>query len=281
MTNKVYVMVTERILTELERGVVPWKKPWLGSSEGPRSFESGKPYSLLNQMILKAPGAYVTLKKLRQLGGWLKKGAARQQVVFWKIYKKQEINKRGESEEKVIPVLRYYDVYHVDFCEGLPKQDEIPANVGTHEIHAALENLKNYYMAREMITLIEGGERAFYRPKTDEIYMPNKVRFLTLEGYYGVLFHEIVHSTGHKTRLGRLRTKSSDWDTANYGYDREELVAEMGSAFLLHQFGFQSEEGLMNSSSYIHSWSEVFRQDPKVIIHAASQAEKAVKFVFG
>lgn len=276
--NKVYDIVVERILEEMGKGVVPWMRPWFGSEAGPSSYTTGKPYSVLNQILLRNPGMYITLNQVKKMGGRLKKGAKSQQVVFWKLHKLKETTKAGVEVEKTVPVLRYYNVFHTDLCEGLPEKQTI-ALVGKDASIPALEDVKKRYLSREGISVLENLQRACYSPGADTILMPFKTQFLSLDLYYHTFFHEIVHSTGHDSRLGRLRGLEPGWSTVDYTYNKEELVAELGAAFLLHRFGCETERGLENAASYIRSWSRVFENDPRVIVQAAAQAERAVRFI--
>lgn len=123
--SNVYQMVTDRIIEELEKGLIPWNKPWTGVRSGAFNRISKKPYSLINQMLLKHNGEYATFKQWQDLGGHVRKGEKSEIVVFWKIYEKEEINDNGEKEIKKIPLLRYYNVFHISQVEGvepLPKE---------------------------------------------------------------------------------------------------------------------------------------------------------------
>lgn len=277
MAKSVYEMVTDRIIAELEKGNIPWKKPWKGCANGAYNKVSKKPYSLLNQIMLQHDGAYGTFKQWQELGGKVKKGAKSEFVVFWKMLKVEEEEKDGAKITKTIPMLRYYNVFHISQIEGVENTD-IPELKPQEPITEA-EKIKNGYAERENIRIIEEvSNQAFYSPSGDYISVPDKKQFEKINEYYSTLFHEMVHSTGHKKRLDRLVNGAS---FGNEKYSKEELVAEIGSAMILNQIGIETSDTFKNSSAYIQSWLKVLKNDSKFIVSASGKAEKAAKYIMG
>ena len=274
----VYEMVTERIIKQLEQGTIPWQKPWTGVRSGAFNRVSKKPYSLINQAILEKPGEYATFKQYKDLGGHIKKGAKSEIVVFWKIIDVEEKNDKGEIEKKKLPLLRYYNVFHISQVEGVePLKEKL--NTEIEPIEEADRVIKDY-VDREHITFKECiSDKAFYRPMTDTVVVPLKEQFKNTNSFYQVAFHEITHSTGAQKRLDRDIKELAPFGSEIYS--KEELVAELGSAFLINHLGIETEGTFQNSASYIESWLKVLKNDNKFIVSASSKAEKAVNYILG
>lgn len=275
----VYEMVTERFIEELEKGNIPWQKPWSGVRTGAFNRVSKKAYSILNQMMLKHTGEYATFKQWSELGGKVKKGEKSEIVVFWKIMQKTETNSDGEQITKAIPLLRYYNVFHISQVEGVEplKESEIKEVEPIEEA----DNLIKAYVTREGLTYEETeSDEAYYSPRHDTVVVPLKEQFKEISEYYSTAFHELTHSTGHKNRLDRLATGAK----ASFGsedYSKEELVAEIGSATILNLLGIETPKTFKNSTAYIQSWINVLKNDVKFIVSASSKAEKAVNYILG
>ena len=196
-------------------------------------------------------------------------------MVFWK-WIEQEDEETGEKKE--VPFLRYYNVFHIDQCEGITarhtQENTFPDGASTVE---AAQNIIYDYLGREGVKLLhQEGDRAFYRPSTDEIVLPILKQFVSTVEYYSTVFHEIAHSTGHPTRLNRLDK------VAAFGadvYSKEELVAEIGAAALVNHVGLETSTSLRNNAAYIQNWLSVLRGDKRFIVSAAGKAEKAVNFI--
>lgn len=278
MSQSIYEMVTNRIIQELETGVIPWRKPWTGGRGGAFNRISRKPYSLINQMILKYTGEYATFKQWASIGGKVKKGAKSEFIVFWKICQVEETKEDGNKEIKNIPMLRYYNVFHISQVEGVEPLEEPFAEV---EPVAEAERVITEYVQRENLKFIETvTDEAYYSPSRDAVHVPAKEQYQHINEYYSTTFHELVHSTGHAKRLNRLTTGVN----AAFGgteYSKEELTAEIGSANLLNLLGIETIQSFQNSAAYIKSWLQVLRNDTKFIISAASKAEKAVVYILG
>ena len=278
--KNIYQMVTDRIISELENGLIPWEKPWTGVREGAFNRISKKPYSLLNQMMLKHSGEYGTYKQWQDVGGQVRKGEKAEAVVFWKVLQTEEENENGEKVIEGIPVLKYYNVFHisqVDGVEPLPDEELTP----NAPIEDAEELLKNY-INRENIRLeYSKSNEAYYSPMMDLIHLPMLEQFPKVEEAYCTYFHEAVHSTGYKTRLNRFEEASGVAAFGSESYSKEELVAEIGSAMICNLLHIESQHSFRNSTAYIQSWLRVLKNDNRFIISASSRAEKAVNYILG
>lgn len=277
MKKSVYEMITERIIEQLENGVIPWQKPWSGTHSGAYNRISNKPYSLLNQMILKHDGEYATFKQWSDLGGKIRKGEKSEVVTFWKIQQVEEINEDGEKTIKQIPLLRYYNVFHISQVEGVEPKEQL--KISELEPIEEAEKIKTEYMNREHLKIFEKvTNKAFYTPTFDYIEVPCREQYQNIEEFYSTLFHEMVHSTGHKSRLDRKDIKDCLYK-GDENYSKEELTAELGSAFLINMLDIETEKSFKNSSAYIQSWIKALKNDNKFIVSASSKAEKAVKYI--
>lgn len=276
MKKDVYEMVTDRIIEQLEQGVIPWEKPWGGVIDGAYNRISKRPYSLLNQMLLQHSGEYATFKQWSELGGHIRKGEKSEIVVFWKLQPYEDENADGEKIIKQIPLLRYYNVFHVSQVDGVePKEIDL----NEFEPIEEAERIKTEYMTREHLKILEKlTDKAFYSPAFDYIQVPCKEQYQNVEEFYSTLFHEMVHSTGHKSRLDREDVKDCMY-FGSENYSKEELTAELGSAFLVNLLGIETKKSFRNSSAYIQGWLGRLRGDKKFIVSASSKAEKAVKYI--
>lgn len=285
--------VTDRIVRRLEDGELPpWHKPWVGVRTGCcYNRISKRPYSLLNSMILSHQGEYATFRQWTSLGGHIRQGEASEMVVFWKWQEEEETEmesetgttKEGNSEKKSnrkrYPVLKHYSVYHVSQVEGVePLVPEITL-YDTDPVDCA-EKLFREYTTREKISVETVlSDEAYYSPVQDRIHLPVIGQYRCPEEYYSTAYHEAVHSTGHANRLARLHPSKVAFTKDDYS--REELVAEIGSAAILHRLGIQTDHCFDNSVAYIQSWIKALRDDRRMIVYAAAQAEKATRFIEG
>lgn len=268
----IYSEITDRIIAQLEQGVIPWQKPWVASG-GCVSYATGKPYSLLNQLILGRPGEYATYQQVRAAGGHVRKGEKAHMVVFWKFIEKKN-DETGEIKQ--IPFLRYYSVFHIDQCEGLTAKHTPPMPNSASPCEAADEIITSY-LVRSGVTLQHcEGDRAFYRPSDDTIILPLLAQFHETSEYYSTAFHELTHSTGHESRLNRLSHVATFGST---DYSREELTAEIGAAALVNYVGLESSASFSNSTAYVQSWLNALKGDKRMIVSAAGKAEKAVNMI--
>lgn len=286
----IYEAISDRIIAELEKGIIPWLKPWTGTTSGAIKHTSGKPYSLLNQFLLGKPGEYITYKQAQAEGGQVKKGERGKMVVFWKFLQTEMKDQNGAIVRdnnglpvaKFIPILKYYTVFHIDQCEGIKAKWDKPEDKHNVQPIEAAQNVLDGYLSRERIRLYnEKGDKAYYRPATDEIHLPLMEQFETAEGYYDTAFHESVHSTGHPKRLNRI---SLDANVAAFGsedYSKEELVAEIGACGIMHELGLETEKTFRNNAAYVQSWLRALKNDKRMIVSAAGKAEKAIARIMG
>ncbi len=283
--KSVYDIVTERILEKLEAGTVPWRKPW--SAGGcPKNLVSGKEYRGVNVWLLGSQDFsspyWVTFKQAKQLGGTVRKGERSTPCIFWKFLNRDTENPAtGEITTKQIPLVRYYSVFNVEQCDGishkrLEAETEEPAPFSPIETAEAI--VAGYADAPSITE--DGRASAYYRPATDSIHMPKRETFDSEEQFYATLFHEMGHSTGHEARLARPGV-TSPTRYGSHEYSQEELVAEMGAAFLLAEAGIDSEALVDNSAAYVASWLKALKNDPKLVVLAGAQAQRAVDHITG
>lgn len=281
MSINVYELVTNRIIEQLENNIVPWEKPWNGTLDGAFNRVSKKPYSILNQMLLKYDGEYASFKQWKDLGGHIRKGEKSEIVVFWKMYPIKEKQDDGTEIIKTIPLLKYINVFHISQVDGVePLKQKV-----THDIEPIdkAEKILNDYWNRENITIEHvKGDKAFYSPMFDKIQLPLFEQFKQSEEYYSTAFHESIHSTMKTSRCNRQEDRKGK--VVSFGseeYSKEELVAEVGSAQLMNIVGIETTKSFRNSTAYIQSWLKVLRNDNKFIVSASSKAEKAVNYILG
>jgi len=282
MNNKIYQEITEKIIAQLTKGIIPWEEPWFGNC-GAISHATGRAYSLLNQLALGGESAeFVTWHQIQMLKGRVIKGSKGRKVYFWHTFDKAEVNEKGERIIKKIPYLRTYTVFRVDDCEGIEARWQPKQGNTTVSPIALAEETTNQYLNREGIKLEhKNSGEAYYAPRQDYINVPSINNFRSSEAYYSTLLHEIVHSTGHKKRLGRFKVDEHLSPFGSPDYSREELVAEMGASFLLRRLNIDNAKTLQQNSAYIQNWIQVLNNDMSLIAIAASRAEKAVQFVMG
>jgi len=271
-----YAEVTDRIVKQLEEGNIPWHKPWTGGINGAFNRVSKKPYSILNQCLLKHTGEYASFKQWTELGGHPRKGTG-EIVVFWKIItKEKEVD--GEKKTVSYPLLRYRTVFHISNVDGdvKPLKEGLKATEAIPEADVVIAD----YVEREGITFKEVYEdKAFYRPSADYVQVPCKDQFNgNANEYYATAFHELVHSTGHPKRLNRITQVAAFGDEE---YSKEELVAEIGSAGIMNYLGLETGKTFKNSAAYIQSWIKALKNDTHMIVNASSKADKAMNLILG
>ena len=268
----IYGEITNRIIAEMEKGEIPWKKPWMAAGVAV-SHTTGKAYSLLNQMLLGRAGEYLTFKQVQTEGGYVRKGERSKMIVFWTWIEKED-EETGETTQ--VPFLKYYNVFHIDQCEGISAKHarELTETANADE---TAEKLITDYIQREGVRIEhEQGNRAYYSPAFDKVVLPLMAQFAEQSEYYSTAFHELVHSTGHEKRLNRLDAP------AHFGsedYSKEELIAEIGASALNHHCGLETPSSFRNSAAYLQNWLQVLKNDKRFIVSAAGKAEKAVNFI--
>ena len=279
MAFDIYAAVTDRIVQQLEKGVVPWRKPWTGVRSGAISGTTGKPYSLLNQMLLAKAGEWYTWNQIQALGGKVRKGEKSSMVVFWKQTPvKDEDPATGEQIERMIPVLKYFNVFHIDQLDGIEAKTIDPEAIDPATDTAADAIIAGYIQRSGVELEHRKGDEAFYSPSVDRVVLPLREQFPSMAEYYSTAFHELTHSTGHSSRLDRISRRAF---FGNEDYSREELVAEIGAAALLNHCGIETADSFKNSAAYIQSWLRALRNDKKLIVSAAGAAAKAFELITG
>jgi antirestriction protein ArdC len=284
-----YQTVTDRIITSLKAGVIPWEKPWKSPrfAGGPfsRNFYTGKPYRGINVLLLWSSDYsspfWLTFKQAQELKGTVRKGEHGTPIVFYKQlpeYAKNDSEGSGEDERAPFVLCRY-TVFNVEQCDGLTlpeiSQPAIAPDVDEDEL---CESIVTGWENRPALHLDSPTEyRAYYRPSTDSVHMPARNRFVDTAHYYSTLFHELIHSTGHESRLNRTFGDRFGDEL----YSKEELVAEMGAAFLCAIAGIANEHTDRNTTAYIQNWISKLEEDNRLIVHAAANAQKAVDSILG
>lgn len=287
-----YQQVTDKIIKALESNIKPWRKTWATAKYGiARNYKSQHEYSGINFLLMNlSPHEipyFLTFKQIKEMGGKLKKGAKSEQVYFYnRYYKDNQGNKLSEkvAQEKlkagekidIMSLLKYYNVFSISDVEeiefDLPKI-EVKDNEPIQNCEALISNMKD-----APTISYEDKNSAFYHPIKDILNMPQLDRFDSSEAYYSVLFHELIHSTGHESRLNRNGIiKAHSFQSKEYA--KEELIAEIGSSFLAAYMNVNLPELEENSASYIKSWLSLLKSDKKFIFKAAAKASKAANFI--
>ena len=275
MRRDAYQAIADRIITLLEKGTVPWHKPWGGEQLHPRNLTSGKKYRGINTFVLSTAEFespyWITYKQAADRDGHVRKGEKGFPCVFWNWTEKDNPD-TGQAEKYAF--LKYYTVFNAEQCEGIEyPRIELPENQ-----HTPIEACER--LVREMPHQPEirhGGHSASYSPLADLVRMPQPERFDDPESYYSTLFHELTHSTGHASRIARPgMVKPTGFGSAAYA--KEELTAEMGAAFLCGHTGIE-RTAIDNSASYISSWLKRLKNDSRLVVTAGAQAQKAADYI--
>ncbi len=287
MAFDIYQAVTDRILELLEKGTVPWRQPIRsagGAGRLPTNLVSKREYRGINVFLLAVTAwaegydapYWLTFRQAKEQGGHVRKGEKGSLVVFWK----QHATKDEKSGEDItVPVLRHYTVFNAEQCDGI----EVPGGGREEEVDRVFEPIK------ACAGIVDGykdgpriehkGSAAFYRPSTDTVRVPEPGKFESGQSYYATLFHELAHSTGHSSRLDRGLDKA----TRPFGspdYSKEELVAEMGAAFLAAAGGIHAET-VEQAAAYVDGWHRKLSSDKKLVVQAAATGQRAADRVLG
>ena len=276
MQNDIYERITNLIVERLQAGIIPWKQPW-SSDTYPRNMITSRPYHGINFWLLLSTGHdspfYLSFQQVKTLGGSIKKGEKSLPVVFWKLLDTEE----KDGTIKKTPFLKYYNVFNLSQTEGIDPT-KLPAlelpNPNFDPIAKAEELVEQW---KDCPQIKFNQSQAYYSLTQDFIGMPNPQSFFNAPEYYSVLFHEATHSTGNIKRLGR-HAKMRDLNFGSHSYSQEELIAEMGAAYLCGICGIE-QQTIPNSTAYIQSWIRTFKNDPKILVIAAAQAQKAVGYI--
>ena len=278
-------MVTDFVIRRLEEGVIPWQMPFKGYCV-PQNYVSKRPYRGINTILLASLNYenpyFLTFDQVKELGGKVKKGEKGIPVVFWKMLesdKDTHTNRQGEEVADRKPMLKYYYVWNVAQTENVAYDFPKPIEFKESDTIIAGENI---YLNMPQKPRLETTNRvqAFYSPVEDYVHMPNKQYFTSNHNYYATLFHELVHSTGHKSRLNREELEGMSF-FGDEKYSKEELTAEIGAAFLCAEIRIDTLNVLNSSASYIQSWLRKLKDDKTFIMKASSKAQKAVDFILG
>jgi len=286
MEMDVYEIVTEKMMKLLEQGVVPWRRPWT-STGLPRNLISKKPYRGINHFLLSASKCvspfWLTMRQANELAGQVRKGEESTFVVFWKVDEVQNAGKLDDEETDAKTrrrfVLRYYRVWNLEQCQ-LPQAvlDKLP-KIETHE-HDPIEAAERIVAGMPNPPQIQhAGSKAFYSAISDRVTVPPRNLFTSAEEHAASLFHELAHASGHQKRLAR----DGILEAAPFGssvYSKEELCAEMGAAFLCAEAGI-SPAVIDNQAAYVAGWLKKLRDDRKLLVNAAAQAQRAADFILG
>jgi antirestriction protein ArdC len=281
MKRDLYGEVSARIITELERGAAPWVKPWSATPGRniPQNAVTNRPYSGCNVILLWlahnrgwATPRFLTFKQALELGGHVRKGEHGTKVYFVKRLQIKDSD-REDAETRLVPMLREYTVFNVDQCENLPDSVKAgkPMRVRNPDTR---DMLADEFLLAAGADIREGHGEAYYVPSHDFISLPAFEAFNGADHFYNVAFHELTHWTGHKSRLDRdLKNRFGSRD-----YAAEELVAELGAAFLCAEFGF---DGDVRNAGYIASWIDLLKADKRAFFTACSKASKAADYLRG
>ena len=272
MENKIYQQVTDRIIAELESGAAPWIKPWKAGSAEDQNIISKKPYQGINRLILGMSGFampyWASFKQWQDLGGSVKKGEKGTHIVFYSPIAKDTVNpENGNIEQSIYHCLKSYVVFNAAQVEGIEFEQTKPVLPDFNPVSALEDRI-----LKTGANIKHNGSQAFYRPSEDFITMPAKNTFIDESNYYATVLHELTHWSGAKHRLDRTKGKRF----ADTAYAFEELVAELGAAFLCQDYGIQGD---LRHADYIGSWLKCLKDDNKAIFNAAALAQKAADYI--
>lgn len=281
--NNVYSIITEKIIKQLNAGIIPWQRPWK-PTDAPRNIR-GTRYTGINTLMLETErqdanyqsNVWLTYKQAAEAGGDVT-GQKSTQVIYVSTYTIKDakgspkLNSKGNPETGYS--LRYYNVFNADQVKNLT----IPAAEATPEFSPieAAEKIVRSYPNSPVIN--HGGDRAYYKMYPDTVQMPPRESFITPQHYYTTLFHELGHSTGHASRLNRW-TPTENHNFGSKDYSKEELIAEMTATYLMSAAGIENPETEKNTVAYLQSWIKALNDDTTMIIRAASAAQKAADYV--
>jgi antirestriction protein ArdC len=284
--SDIYTRITNRIVAHLEQGVRPWHRPWNAEHAAGKITRplrhNGIPYKGINVVMLWSASVvngyacplWLTFKQALELGGNVKKGERGELVVYADRITRSETDDKDEETERSIPFLKGYTVFNAEQCEGLPAHYYARAEAPALPLPERIEEADTFFAATG-VDIRHGGTRAYYAEGPDYVQMPPFDTFKDAESYAATLGHELVHSTKHPKRLARDMGRVKWGDE---GYAREELVAELGSAFLCADLGI-TPEVRPDHAAYISSWLEVLKGDKRFIFSAAAHAQRAVDYL--
>lgn len=284
--SKAYEVITDRILSIIDKGVCPWRMPWSQVAGGAQlNGISGREYRGCNQFLTSVIAfssgytspMWLSYKQAQESGGQVRKGEKGCPIVYAGEFVPED--QEGSDKPRKCFFLRYSTVFNACQIDGLAPEFYAPDNalpLAAHERLAHCEAMIADYVARGPQFDSRMSNQAFYMQSTDTVTMPLIGQFHSPEAYYAVAFHELGHSTGHPSRLNRVKGKTFGDDA----YGQEELVAELTSAFLCQRAGIDSQT-IDNSAAYLDNWRKAIKADVKLIVVAAAQAQKAADMIAG
>jgi len=291
--GSLYDEVSNRIIAMIEKGVAPWRKTW--STYGlARNYVSGRLYTGINYILMnntEHPIPYfATFNQIKELGGSIKKGSEANMVIYFKVYYKDSDDKtltpevakiryqKGE-DIRVLKFIRYYNVFNVGDIEGIEidhsrfPEVKLSNNEKISRCEEIIMNMPNPPDLRQI-----DANRAYYSPELDVVNITSIKPFRSAEFYYATFFHELVHSTGHASRLAREEVMNPQ-KFGGIPYSKEELVAEMGASFLCSSVQIDYDSIVENNAAYLAGWLKVLKEDCKFIFKVASEAQKAADYI--
>ena len=285
MKSEIYQRVTDQIIADLEKGELTWLTPW-SAGGGKRLIElperhDGTRYQGVNILMLWMAASrggfsspiWMTYRQAIGYGAHVRTGEQGSTIVYANTYKNFMVNEKGEEEEQHVPFLRHYTVFNVDQIEDLPTRF-YATKAANLSPKARIQHADRFFSSLGA-DIQHGTLDAFYSPKKDQIYVPEFELFHYPEAYYATLAHEVIHWTSHNSRLNRDCRKSQGDDE---GYAREELVAELGAAFLCADMSLKPQPSA-DHAAYIQGWLKIFRNDKRAIFSAAAHAQRAVNYL--
>src|SRR6266436_578904 len=275
----VYEIVTEKIIRQLESGVAPWRKPW--TCQTPANLLTQKEYRGLNVFSLASQGFpsrfWLTFNQATKLGGRIRKGQKSSPVIFWNIGDERETTTQDGTKETSRPfLLRYYSVFNLSQAEGIDIPGSLLRDMRSNN---PIETCEQIVTRMPNPPAFEQSDKPWYSPSNDVVGMPARGLFNSSEEYYATEFHELAHSTGHAKRLHR-ENFDNPVSFGSESYSKEELVAEMTAAMLCGIAGIE-QRILENSAAYLKTWIARLKSDSRLLVSAASQAQKAADFIQG
>ena len=281
MSNQVYNFITDRIIEQMDKGIIPWKQPWARMDDypgSPRNLVSKKAYHGMNVLLLGMTGYenpfWLTQNQLRSMNNKPVDEYDYTPVIFYTMVEDKELDENGKKKHR--PILRYYKLFNVEQADKKIVIPEIKEPEPVCEF-TPLERAEDLLQSiPDPCPVTFGGGRAFYSPRKNFIRVPEKNLFDSTEFFYATLFHEISHSTGHKSKLNREII--NHFGTKKYA--KEELTAEMSSNFIMNELGIVTEDTENNTVAYLQNWKQKLRDDPSIMIQAAGKAQKVCDYLF-
>lgn len=280
MKNDFYQDITNQVIEALEQGVKPWSCPWdvTHASGIPCNYQSQTEYKGLNIMLLWmsaqlnrfSSNKWLTYKQSKALGGQVRKGEKGTAIFFFKIVEKKNRHENDNDEQDTYAMLRTFKVFNVDQIDGIEDDEVAMARPERDEI--ALIDEAERFIQQPWVSIRYGGQKAFYRPSTDDVVIPDRERFVSTADLYATIMHELTHWTGHQSRLDR--DSKGRFGSKDYAF--EELIAELGAAFTMADLGIVGD---VQHESYIANWLEALKNDKRYVFKAAAQASKAHQYL--